>query len=126
MKTIEFRKEGGPVVAAVTCGQAQESSYDLLLWNSDQTATVKEFHGDFMKADDDAHDLPTPNESNDRRILECLTTVAITPPIKKYAVSLTLSQDGKDLGVVSETGETDRPSKTVDLFVQLAATKSVV
>ena len=119
MQTIQFAKEGGPVVAEVTCGQAQEGSYSLLLWEADRNLIVKQYPGNFMNPDDDSYDLPTPNQANDGRILECLTTVVVTPPIKKYAVSLTLSQDGRRLGVVKAAGETDQPSQTVDLFAQL-------
>ena len=119
MQTIQFAKEGGPVVAEVTCGQAQEGSYNLLLWEADRNLIVKQYPGNFMNPDDDSYDLPTPNQANDGRILECLTTVVVTPPIKKYAVSLTLSQDGRRLGVVKAAGETDQPSQTVDLFAQL-------
>jgi len=119
VQTIQFAKEGGPVVAEVTCGQAQEGSYNLLLWEADRNLIVKQYPGNFMNPDDDSYDLPTPNQANDGRILECLTTVVVTPPIKKYAVSLTLSQDGRRLGVVKAAGETDQPSQTVDLFAQL-------
>ncbi len=119
MQTIQFAKEGGPVVAEVTCGQAQEGSYNLLLWEAERNLIVKQYPGNFMNPDDDSYDLPTPNQANDGRILECLTTVVVTPPIKKYAVSLTLSQDGRRLGVVKAAGETDQPSQTVDLFAQL-------
>ena len=87
MQTIQFAKEGGPVVADVTCGQAQEGSYNLLLWEADRNLIVKQYPGNFMNPDDDSYDLPTPNQANDGRILECLTTVVVTPPIKKYAVS---------------------------------------
>ena len=103
----------------MTCGQAQEGSYNLLLWEADRNLIVKQYPGNFMNPDDDSYDLPTPNQANDGRILECLTTVVVTPPIKKYAVSLTLSQDGRRLGVVKAAGETDQPSQTVDLFAQL-------
>jgi len=119
VQTIQFAKEGGPVVAEVTCGQAQEGSYNLLLWEAERNLIVKQYPGNFMNPDDDSYDLPTPNQANDGRILECLTTVVVTPPIKKYAVSLTLSQDGRRLGVVKAAGETDQPSQTVDLFAQL-------
>jgi len=119
VQTIQFAKEGGPVVAEVTCGQAQEGSYSLLLWEADRNLIVKQYPGNFINPDDDSYDLPTPNQANDGRILECLTTVVVTPPIKKYAVSLTLSQDGRRLGVVKAAGETDQPSQTVDLFAQL-------
>lgn len=119
MQTIQFARDGGPVVAEVTCGQAQEGSYNLLLWEADKNVIVKEYPGNFLNPDDDSYELPTPNQSNDGRILECLTTVVVTPPIKKYAVSLTFSQDGKKLGVVKASGETDQPSETVDLFAQL-------
>jgi len=119
VQTIQFAKEGGPVVAEVTCGQAQEGSYNLLLWEAERNLIVKQYPGNFMNPDDDSYDLPTPNQANDGRILECLTTVVVTPPIKKYAVSLTLSQDGRRLGVVKAAGETDQPSQIVDLFAQL-------
>ncbi|HEY6155915.1 MAG TPA: hypothetical protein VIV88_00600 [Gemmatimonadales bacterium] len=119
MQTIQFATDGGPVVVEVTCGHAQEGSYKLRLWEAGKNVIVKEYPGNFLNPDDDSYELPTPNQVNDGRIVECMTTVVITPPIKKYAVSLTLSQDGKQLGVVKAAGETDQPSETVDLFAQL-------
>lgn len=121
MEVIRFKKGGPPLVAEVTCGYAQEGAYALYLWEAGTNAMVKKWRGNFLNPEDDAYELPKPNSKHDGRLVECLTTIVVTPPIKKYAVFLKVSQGGSKLGVVSASGETDQPAVTVDLFAKLEA-----
>jgi hypothetical protein len=119
IKIIEFDKDGGPVVAEVNSGYAQPGSYTLLLWEANQNKVIMEEKGNFINSDDDFYSLPTPNEANDSRIVECISTVSITPPIKQYNIALRISQDDGELGSENTEGSTDSPTVTVDLFIQL-------
>ena len=119
MEIIRFRKGGEPVMVEVTCGHAQEGAYALLLWEREENKVVMEQRGNFINTDDDAYELPKPNTRNAGRLVECLCSVVITPPIDKYAVFLKFTQDGKRLGVVSASGESTQPAVMVDLFARL-------
>ncbi len=119
IKEIEFNKDGGPVVAEVMSGHAQPGSYTMLLWEANENKIVMKEKGNFINPDDDSYNLPTPNEVNDARIVECISTIAITPPEKQYNVTLKISQDGAKLDSVNDEGESDSATVTVDLFVKL-------
>jgi hypothetical protein len=119
VETIRFRKDGEPVIVEVTCGHAQEGAYAILLWERDENKILMEKRGNFINTDDDAYELPKPNAGNAGRLVECICTVVITPPIDKFAVFLTFTQAGRNLGVVSASGESSEPAVTVDLFATL-------
>ncbi|HCV43786.1 MAG TPA: hypothetical protein DGH68_09910 [Bacteroidetes bacterium] len=122
MKIVEFKKTGGVVRAQISSGYAQQGSYALLLWEVNQNKLVPGFpkYGNFINTDDDIYDLLT-NAQNDGRIVECITTVTLTPPIKSYDIDLEIWQDNKRIGFETSAGQSDAPSVTVDLFVQLKA-----
>ncbi len=119
IKIIEFNENGGPIVAEVTSGFAQPGSYTLLVWEANENKVIMEKKGNFINPDDDAYNLPTPNDANDGRIVESIITVAITPSLEEYNVSLKISQDGQELGSENRTGTSSSTTETVDLFVQL-------
>lgn len=121
MKTVKFKKDGGPIVAEIKCGYAQPGAYTLLLWEANVNQVVMKKKGNYLNPDDDSYELPIPNEQNHGRILDCLTTVVITPPIKDYQVDLEISQDGKILGVETASGQSDAITVLVELFVKLEA-----
>jgi hypothetical protein len=120
-QSVRFKSDGGAIVAEITCGHSQEGSYGLLLWEANTNTIVMEKRGNFFNTDDDAYELPKPNEKNHGRLVECIVTVVLTPPIKKYAVFLKFRQGGKTLGTVSSSGESDQPMVTLDLFASLEA-----
>ena len=121
MKTIEFNKDGGPLVAEVTSGFAQPGSYQLQLWEAGLNQVVMSERGNFINDDDDAYAMPTPTESNDGRILQSFIILTILDP-KQYFVSLKVSQDGQELDSVDvpEDGSGETDSHT--LFFNLLAT----
>jgi len=121
IKVIKFKKSGGPIIAEISCGYAQPGAYTLYLWEANENKIVMKKKGNFINSDDDSYELPNPNEHNNGRILDCLSTVVITPPIKDYNVELKVSQDGNILGSEAASGQSDSPSITVRLFVQLEA-----
>jgi hypothetical protein len=121
MQTATFNPNGGPLVADIRCGFAQPGAYTLLVWESNANVVVMEKRGNFINADDDAYELPTPVAQNDGRLAECIATVVITPPIKDYTVSLVISQDGREIAADTATGQASGGAVPVDLFVNLRA-----
>jgi hypothetical protein len=121
MNTVQFDPSGGPIVAEVRSGFAQPGSYSLLLWEADANLIVMRRDGNFINAADDAYKLPAPNEHNHRRLVECLATVVVTPPLNNYQVDLVISQDGRVLGGDTAAAEATPGAVSVDIFVELSA-----
>jgi len=119
MKTAKFNKNGGTIIAEITCGYAQPGAYTLLLWEANENKIVMEKKGNFINPDDDSYELPLPSKDNDGRLVDCLITIVITPPIKDYQADLTISQDENILGSETASGQSDGATVTVELFVKL-------
>ncbi|HYW11915.1 MAG TPA: hypothetical protein VE871_08160 [Longimicrobium sp.] len=121
MNTVRFDVQGGPVIAEVRSGFAQPGSYTVLLWEADANLVVMRRDGNYINTADDAYPLPTPNQHNHRRMVECISTVVITPPVIDYRIDLVIMQDGRDIGGDSAAGSNASGAVTVDLFVELQA-----
>ncbi len=121
MKIVGFNKSGGPIIAEITCGHAQPGAYTLLLWEADENKIVMEKKGNFINPDDDSYELPIPNEENNGRILDCLSTVALTPPSQDYQIGLKIIQDGNVLEKETASGSSAQPTISVEQFVKLVA-----
>ena len=122
MTTAEFDPAGGPPVVEVRAGHAQPGSYTLLLWAAERNEVVFSARGNFINTDDDAWPLPGAVAEHDLRLVECIATVVVTPPLDQYEVGMVVVQDGHELAAVVQSGE--RPpvgAVTVDLFVRLEA-----
>ena len=101
-----FKKDGGPIMAEVTAGQAQVGSYDLKLWEANRNEIVQRWEGDFLNPDDDKYPLPQPNEANHKRRIQAVVVITLVPPIDKYSTNLIITQDGRELDKISQTGQT--------------------
>jgi hypothetical protein len=121
MKVVVFNPAGGPIIAEVTSGQAQPGSYTLRVWEAHANTLVLKERGNFINSDDDAYKLPLPNTRNHERIVESIATAVITPPIKDYALRLSIQQDGKEIGFEESVGKASSATVTADLFVMLEA-----
>ena len=119
MKTIRFNPEGGRLEVEVRGGFAQPGSYDVLLWEANANAIVWQQRGNFINTADDRYELPLAAATHDGRLLDCLATLVITPPLNQYRLVLLIHQDGAEIGAESVEGESDQPAVTVELFVQL-------
>jgi hypothetical protein len=75
--------------------------------------------GNFLNTDDDTYELLLPNDQNHERIVECLATAVITPPITNYALRLSIQQDGAEIGFDELADKATTPTVTADLFVLL-------
>lgn len=115
---VRFDPAGGPLRADIRCGQAQEGAYSLTLFEGPER--IVRFEGTFESDDDDAFVLPGPASDHDGRVLRGNVKVSIEPPIERYAVTLTIVQDGEAIGEVVEEGEAEAGVvKSVDLFANL-------
>jgi hypothetical protein len=121
MKTVQFDPSGGPITAEITSGFAQPGSYTMYLWEAHANKVLMKARGNFINSDDDKYKLPLPNTQNVDRIVECLATVTITPPISDYNLRLSIQQDGAEIGFDDSVGKSSGPTVTADLFVQLEA-----
>jgi hypothetical protein len=121
MKIVKFNKSGGPIKAKVTCGHAQPGAYTLLLWEADKNRIVMEKKGNFINPDDDSYKLPIPNKGNNGRIIDCLSTVVITPPIQDYKIGLQITQDDKVLEEEIVSGRSEQLTISVEMFLKLLA-----
>lgn len=129
METVSFNLNGGPLKAEVASDFAQPGSYTLLLWEAEQNLLVgwppdgeQKPSGNFINTDDDRYDLPGPVDENDGRLLECLATIVVTPPLNDYAVSVKILQDGHVLGGDTKSGTgADFETVVADLFVLLVS-----
>jgi len=120
MKTIHFNPEGGPLSVEVRAGFAQPGSYALMLWEANQNAVVWQRRGNFINTDDDLYPLPGPAAVHHNRLLDCLATFTITPPIDRYRLQVIVFQEGAELGMDVREGKSDLPTLTVEIFVQLS------
>jgi len=119
MQNVKFNENGGPIIVEVKCGHAQIGTYTILLWESNDV--LKEWKGNFINPEDDLYELPSPNKRNSGRIVDCLFTITLTPPIKDYYVELRIMQDGKELGIEKASGQSDIETITKELCLQLEA-----
>jgi len=105
MNTVKFSSGGGPVVASVSISPQRDGSYELRLWEREANGFVapSPWHGNFTNLDDDAYSLPRPNSDNDGRLLQCLAVAVVPAGAKPAALSLTVSQDGTELGRETRT-----------------------
>lgn len=118
MKRAKYDAAGGPVSVRVSCVPSCSGSYDILLWEAGKNQVVREFSGNFLNADADEFLLDKPIGFHDGRLLEGMVVVAVPPEVGPTTVTMTVLQDGKELG---EEGAAVAPSpgQVVDLFIQL-------
>jgi hypothetical protein len=114
-----FDPAGGVLTATITSGQAQPGSYELLLWEANSNTILMDERGNFLNDDDDTFELPLPTTANDGRLVECIATAVITPPITNYALRLSIKQDGVEIGCDLAADKATTPTVTADLFVTL-------
>jgi hypothetical protein len=119
METIKFKKDGGPIVAEVSAGEAQTGSYDIKLWEADKNQLVFRKEGDFLNPDDDSYNLPTPNLINNGRRIQAIVVITPLPPLNQYSVALTLKQDGKIIGCIEISNKTDHQSEVLNIYAIL-------
>lgn len=119
MKTVHFNREGGPLSIEIRAGFAQPGSYGVFLWEANQNTVVFQRRGNFINTDDDRYTLPGPASVHVGRLLDCLATFTITPPIDRYRLQMIVFQDGAELGMEVREGKSDQPTVTVEIFIQL-------
>jgi hypothetical protein len=122
MKTAQFKITSGKITGKIINGYAHGGSYNFILWDKDRKTVIKEKEGDFLPGDPCSIELPLPNQDNNGRILECISTITIIPPLKDFNVSLEVQQDGKQFGEKdTHQGTSTSSSVDSDLFIKLIA-----
>jgi hypothetical protein len=117
-ETVLFHPDGGPVSVEIRSGYAQDGSYILTLWDANTVA--ERFEGNFLDPHDDTHRLKTKAAALEGRLLQARAEIGITPPITRYAVIVTLFQDGLSLGSLTSSGEArGQITVAVNLFARL-------
>lgn len=119
MKQATFDPAGGKIEVGVTCDPNRNGSYTIMLWEAGRNEIVKEYPGNFINTDDDTYQLAKPNARHDGRLVEALVVVAIPSGVGPSEVTLTLSQDGKELANESAIVPPGSPGQMVDLYLLL-------
>lgn len=119
MQKALFKKDGGNIVAGVTCAPNRDGSYRLKLWEAGENTIVKEWEGNFINADDDSYKLAKPNHQHDGRLLECMVVVAVPGGVGPATVALAVSQDNVELARDMRNVPPGSPGGLAQLFVEL-------
>jgi hypothetical protein len=119
VKVINFKKDGPQLYAKISSMYAQPGDYAYRLWEGTSNTLVEEKNGNFLNPEDDVYALPTQNEINDKRIVQFIVTLAITPPIKDYGAKLEILQGEETIGELSYRDSQSSGFVSVNLFVQL-------
>lgn len=117
MRTARFTKNGGNIVASVTCVPVHDGSYRVRVWKKDENKVVSEWEGNFLNTDDDSYKLPKPNSQHDGRLLECLAVVAVPGGVGPANVELIVTQDNRELARDARPVTPGSPGGIVDLFI---------
>jgi hypothetical protein len=117
-QTVLFDPDGGPISAEIRCGYAQEGSYILTLWETNQV--VERFEGNFLDPHDDTHQFTGKANAHAGRLIQCRVEIGITPPITEYAIIVTIWQDGMSIGSLPKSGDAGTATTVgLNLFARL-------
>ena len=116
---VKFDPSGAALKAEVRCGHAQAGAYILKIWKANNVVQKEE--GTFFDPDDDTYELTGSIEEQAGRLVQCTATVELIPPIKQYALLMTIRQGNQQIGALTFSGETDAPQITSSLFAKLVA-----
>ena len=95
---IPFNPEGGPVEVEVISGFAQPGSYTFLLWKAGSNSVLWRQEGNFLNPADDRYTLPGGADEQAGRIVECITTLVLVPPLLDWSVTIRYYQGGVQIG----------------------------
>jgi hypothetical protein len=112
--------KGPQLTVEVRCGHAQAGAYVLKLWDANEVVQREE--GTFFDPTDDTYKLTGTAAKQVGRLLQCTAELEIIPPIKQFALLMTVWQGSKRVGpVLTASGETDEPQVTRSLFARFTA-----
>ena len=116
---VQFDPGGAALKVEVRCGHAQAGAYALKVWEANKVVQREE--GTFFDPEDDTYKLVGSVQKQDGRLVECSARLELIPPIKQFALILTLWQGNQRIGSLTDSGETERPHYSLSLFARLVA-----
>ena len=116
---VTFDKNGAELRVEIRIGHAQAGAYKLKLWDGNKV--IHRWEGLFDDPKADNYVLPGKAAEHEGRLLQCRFGVDLIPPIKQYALLMTLWQGDVRIGVLSQSGETDAPEITRSLKARLVS-----
>ncbi len=98
-KTITFDPKGGALIARPEAGEATSGSYRLMIFERNGFTIVppSPIKGQFKVGATNIASIPGTAAQNDGRFVQMLASVGVFEPERRYALRLTIMQDGRDL-----------------------------
>lgn len=118
IKEVFFERSGKPLYARISSGYAQPGHYLYRLWEAGKNIIVDKKEGNFLNPMDDIYSLPIPNDLNDDRVVQFVTTLTITPPVDDFSVKIEILQGDIIIGEDECSGK-GKYCVTINLFVIL-------
>jgi hypothetical protein len=121
---VKINPTGGPLSFRMRNGHANPGSYGVVLVDSGFTEILHRLpKRDFGSAVDDTYVLPDDARQCVGRALVAVTTIGLRDDAA-FAVSLTVMQDGSELGTVADSGEWEDRTKSSQLVAKLIVSDS--
>ena len=122
-QSATFSPNGGPLSVVVENGHANQGQYDLTLLENNEIDVAHRFpRAEFKTPADNTHVLPGPNSKHKNRVLDCVAAIGVLDPGKAFAVTMTLRQDGAEVGRVEAKDTASGVAHTVELILELHGT----
>jgi len=118
--TVHFRPGGGPLSALLRSGFANPGSYGLTLLEPGAKTIVQQWTTDFGTTAQNTHVLGAA-PSQHGRVVDVIASIGLLDASKSYSLFLTVMQDGKELGTVSDSDKGTGLTKLVELIIMLSA-----
>jgi hypothetical protein len=126
-ETIHFDPIAGPLSVSMLAAYGSPGHYSLMLLEHDGFTIVKDWGNlRFSSPASNTHALPGGAAANDGRLLNALTSVGIVDPSDAYAVIMTVLQDGKKLGSLSDAGTSASDTQESELLGTLSREAAVM
>ena len=121
-QSATFSLNGGPLSVVIENGHANQGQYDLTLLENNEIGLAHQFpRVEFKTPADNTHILPGTITKHDGRVLDCVAAIGVLDPSKAYAVTMTLHQDGAEIGRVEARDTATGVAHTVELILELHA-----
>jgi hypothetical protein len=125
-QSLHFEPAGGKLSVRME-SNASPGHYSLMLLEHDRFTIAKDFGNvKFDTIAANTHVLPDAATAQDGRILHAVTSVGIVDPAGTYAVFMTLMQDGREIGSVTDHGTSTALTAESDLVGVMSAAPALM